>query len=134
MPIEDVVAENEAARVVADEVAADEKCLRESARIGLRGVCEIESPLRAVAEQTPKERLIVGSGDEEDVDDAGEHQRRQRVVDHRLVVDRQELLGYDGRDRVKAGSGASGEDDSFSHRRALKHEPPPSGTASPAVD
>ena len=31
-------------------------------------------------------------GDDQDLADAGEHQRRQRIIDHRLVVDRQQLL------------------------------------------
>src|SRR5438874_260414 len=47
--IEDVVAENEAARIVADELGADQKCLRQTARLRLLGVAEANPPLRAVA-------------------------------------------------------------------------------------
>jgi hypothetical protein len=35
----------------------------------------------------------VGRRDHQDVADAGEHQRRQGIVDHRLVVDREQLFG-----------------------------------------
>ena len=51
--------------------------------------------------------------DEQDVADAGQHQRRQRIVDHRLVVDRQQLLRHDLRDRIEPRAGAAGEDDSL---------------------
>ena len=42
--------------------------------------------------------LLVRRRDDEDVPDAGEHQRRQRVVNHRLVVYMQELLTHASRD------------------------------------
>ena len=37
----------------------------------------------------------------------------QRIVDHGLVVDRQQLLGGHERERVQAGAGPAGEDDAF---------------------
>src|SRR5207247_9934591 len=45
--------------------------------------------------------------------DAGEHQRRERVVDHRLVVDRYELLGHCDSEGIQPGPGTAGEDDSL---------------------
>src|SRR5688500_19749333 len=39
-----------------------------------------------------------------------EHQRGQRVVDHRLVVDRHQLLARAERDRVQPRPGPAGED------------------------
>jgi hypothetical protein len=47
------------------------------------------------------------------VADARQHQGAQRVVDHRLVVDRQQLLADALRDRIQPGAGAAGEDDAF---------------------
>ena len=41
-----------------------------------------------------------------------EHQRRQRVVDHRLVVHRQQLLAGHRRERKEPRARAAGEDDS----------------------
>ena len=71
-----------------------------------------DAELRAVAEQ-PLELLgVVRRGDDQDVADAGQHQRRQRVVDHRLVVDRHQLLADAQGDRVQPGAGAAGKDDS----------------------
>ena len=49
----------------------------------------------------------------------GQHQRRQRVVDHRLVVDREQLLADRAGQRVQARAGAAGEDDAF-HRPAAR--------------
>src|SRR5680860_512504 len=45
--------------------------------------------------------------------DTREHQHRERVVNHRLVVDRQQLFGDAFGDGVKAGAGASGENNPF---------------------
>ena len=39
-----------------------------------------------------KSGVSVRRRDQQDVPDAGQHQRRERVVDHRLVVDREQLL------------------------------------------
>ena len=55
---------------------------------------------------------VVRGGDHQDVPDPGQHQRGQRVVDHRLVVDRHELLADAEGDRVQPGAGAAGQDDS----------------------
>ena len=48
--------------------------------------------LAAIAEQAAELRQVVRRRDHQDVADAGQHQHRQRIVDHRLVVDRQQLL------------------------------------------
>src|SRR3989441_912068 len=52
-----------------------------------------------------------GRGNDQDVTDPGEHERRERVVDHRLVVDRDELFAHREGQRKEAGAGASGKDD-----------------------
>ena len=100
--VEDVVAEHQADRLVADVVGADDERLREPVGAGLHGVGDRDAELRPVAEQ-PLERLgLVRRGDDQDVPDARQHQRGQRVVDHRLVVDRHQLLADGERDRVQA--------------------------------
>ena len=90
--VEDVVAEHEGDGVVADEVGADDERLRQAVGAGLHGVRDLDAPLPAVAEQALELVGVLGRGDDEHLADAGHHQRRQRVVDHRLVVDRHELL------------------------------------------
>ena len=54
----------------------------------------------AVAEQTLELRRVLRGRDDEDFADTRKHERRQRVVDHRLVVDRHELLADALGDRV----------------------------------
>ena len=54
---------------------------------------------------------VVRRGDHQHVADPGEDQRRERVVDHRLVVDRHQLLADAQGHRVQPGAGAAGQDD-----------------------
>ena len=82
-------------------------------RVFLDRVIDGQSPLAAVAKQLSEQRVVARRGDDQDLADAGHHQRRQRVVDHRLVVHRQQLLADRDGDRVQAGAGAAGEDDAF---------------------
>ena len=113
MTVKNIVPQHQRAGFLPYEVLSDEKGLRNAVRVRLHGVLEIQSPARAVAEQLFEARRILRCGDHEDIADAREHQRAQGVVDHRLVVDRQELFGYDLRHRVEARAAAPGEDDAF---------------------
>ena len=90
------------------------------AGVRLQRVLQAQAVARAVAEEPPVERQVVGGGDEHDLADAGEHQRRERVVDHRLVVDRQQLLGDDAGHRVQPGAHAAGEDQSLHGATSLR--------------
>ena len=72
----------------------------------------------SVAEQLFEARRVLRRRDDENVPDPREHERAQRVVDHRLVVHGQQLLGHDLRDRIEPRAGAAGEDDAF-HRSGI---------------
>ena len=50
---------------------------------------------------------------QQDVADAGQHQHRQRIIDHRLVVDRQQLLVDGERRRIKPRARAAGENNAL---------------------
>ena len=117
--VEDVVAEDQGRVVVADEVGADDEGLGEAVRAGLDGVLQVDAPLAAVAEQLLEARGVLRGGDDQDVADAGQQERGQRVVDHRLVVDRQQLLGNRQGGRMQPGAGAAGEDDAFAGGHAF---------------
>ena len=60
---------------------------------------------------TPERRRVMWRGDHQHLVDAGEDQRGQRVVDHRLVVDRDELLADAQRHRMQPRARAAGQDD-----------------------
>jgi hypothetical protein len=109
--VEDVVAEDHRDRVAADELGADDERVGEAARRLLRGVLEAAAELRAVVEQPLELRLVLRRRDDQDLADPGHHQRGQGVVDHRLVVDRHDLLRDALGDRVEPRARPAGEDD-----------------------
>ena len=87
--VEQVVAQHEGGTLAVEEVRANQEGLGESVGRGLRGVLKLQTPLRPVAEQPLETGAVFGGGDDQDLADAGQHVHRQRVVDHRLVVDGQ---------------------------------------------
>ena len=111
--VEDVVAEHQGARLAGDELLADGEGLRQAVRRGLLGVGEVHAVARAVPEQALKIWKVCRCRDNQNVPDARQHERAKRVVDHGLVVDRQQLLGGHERERVQARAGPAGEDDAF---------------------
>ena len=111
--VEDVVAEHQGARLAGDEVLADGEGLREAVGARLLGVGEVHAIARAVPEKALEVGQVGRRGDDQDVPDARQHEGGQRIVDHGLVVDRQQLLGGHERERVQARAGPAGEDDAF---------------------
>ena len=119
--VEDVVAQRQGHTFAGHEVPADDERLRQPFGLGLRGVVQRDAPLRAVAQEPLERRLVLGRGDDQDVANARQHERGQRVIDHRLVVDRHELLRHRQRHGIEARAGAAGEDDALHdlrHRQA----------------
>ena len=111
--VEDVVAEHQRARLARDELLADGEGLRQAVGARLLGVGEVHAVARAVPEQALEVGEVGRRGDDQDVADARQHECAERVVDHGLVVDRQQLLGGHERERVQARAGPAGEDDAF---------------------
>ena len=116
--VEDVVAEHQGARLAGDEVLADREGLGQAVGARLLGVGEVHAVAGAVPEQALEVGEVGRRGDDQDVPDARQHEGGQRVVDHGLVVDRQQLLGGHERERVQARAGPAGEDDAF-HKNPL---------------
>ena len=111
--VEDVVAEHERARLAGDEVLADGEGLCQAVGARLLGVGEVHAVARAIPEQALEVRQVGRRGDDKDVPDARQHEGAERVVDHGLVVDRQQLLGGHECERVQARAGPAGEDDAL---------------------
>ena len=111
--VEDVVAQHQGARLAVDEPLADGEGLGQAVGARLLRIGEVHAVARAVPEQALEVGEVRRGGDDQDVPDARQHEGGQRVVDHRLVVDRQQLLGGHERERVQAGAGPAGEDDAF---------------------
>lgn len=87
------------------------------ARLG--GVGQGKSKLAAVAQEPLEKREVFGRGDEQNLADARQHEHRERVVNHRLVIHGHELLAHGDGEGVEAGARASGEDDAFAGRVVL---------------
>ena len=109
--MEDVVTQNQARRPAVDKVAADQKSLGQPAGMRLHGIFKAQAPLTAIAQQLVKQVLLMRGGDEQDFIDSRHHQGGQRVVDHRLVVHRQQLLADHLGQQVEPGAGTAGEEE-----------------------
>ena len=75
-PVENVVAQRQRHPIVADELAADQKRLRQAVRAWLCCVLDAQADVPAVAEQPQEPVLLVRRGDDQDAADARQHQRR----------------------------------------------------------
>src|SRR2546427_284461 len=96
-----------------DELATNDERLGKSFGTRLRGVAEADAQLRAIAQQRLETGEVLGRGDDKDVTDTSQHEGGQGVVDHRLVVHRQELLAGAEGERVEPGAGSAGKDDAL---------------------
>lgn len=92
MPVIDIVAEDQAGRGATNEVGADHVGLGKPVRAWLNGIFDRETPLGAVFQKVLEKRHVMWCRYDEDLANAGQHQRRQRIIDHRLVVNGQDLL------------------------------------------
>ena len=117
--LHDVVGQHHQHRVAVDESGRQPEGLGDAAGPVLVAVAEpVDAELVAVAQQ-PEELAGVGApGDQHDLGDPGVHQRLDAPVDHRPVVDRQQVLVGDPGERMEPRAGPTGEDDAL-HRRSL---------------
>src|SRR3954468_17193712 len=90
--IKDVVAESERNTIVADEFTANHERLHQTLRLRLRRVLDRNTDARAITKKAPESVLFVRCRNHQDTTNPRKHQRRQRVVHHRLAVDREQLL------------------------------------------
>ena len=111
--VEDVVTQYEADRVVTDELLADDERLCQSVGRRLLGVLQPYSEVASVTQQAPERGQVCWGGDDQDVADSRQHQHRDRVIDHRLVKDRYELLADTLGDRIQTCTAATGQYDTF---------------------
>src|SRR5205807_1033337 len=67
--------------------------------------------------------------DQHDLADARPDQRLDRVADHGPVVDREEVLVGDPRQRIEAAAGAAGQDDALQRPNMISNGPAPAQAA-----
>ena len=115
---EDIVAQHQGGALVADEVLADQERLRQPFGLRLNRILDPEPEVRTILKQPAVVVDVLRRRDDQDVPDAGQHEHRQRVVDHRLVIDRQQLLVYRQRRRMQPSARTTGQDDAL-HLKSL---------------
>jgi len=113
LPVKDVVSQNQGHAVRPNKVLSDGERLRDALRLRLHGVLQVNPQVRPVAQQPLKGVLVPGRSDHQNVPDPGQHEDRERVVDHRLVVDRKQLLRHGLRHRIQPCALSTSEYDSF---------------------
>ena len=75
-----------------DEITTDRERLGDAARLVLRAILDREPQRAAIAEHALERLDIGGPGDHQDFPHARQHQDRDRIIDHRLVVDGKQML------------------------------------------
>ena len=111
--MEEVVAQHECSRSPSQKVSANQKRLGQTIRTRLDRVLNVHAPGRPIAKQALKSPLIVGCGDDQHLPNPRQHQCAERVIDHRLVVHRQELFAHRLGDRMQTGAAATRQDDAL---------------------
>jgi len=91
--------------------------VRDPERAALVAIRQVEPEVRAVREQLDDVADALPTDDDHDLADAHPGQGLQRVVDHRPVVDRQQVLVRHDREREQACGGPTREHDPFHRRR-----------------
>ena len=106
--MEDVVAKNHADTIVANELLTDDECLGQTVGGRLLSILQSDTEVGTVAQQALEAGKVVRGGYHQYILDTCKHQYRQRVVDHGLVEDWNQLFRDALRDGVEAGATATG--------------------------
>ena len=104
MPVKDIVSQYERDGIRSDEIAPDDERIGKPTRFRLSGIGDLQAKLRTVPEQTLKSGPVVRRCDDQNLADIREHQSRQRIIDHRLIVDGKKLLADDRRNWMEPGA------------------------------
>ncbi len=117
--LEDVVGEHDADLVAVDEPLGEREGVGDPARLLLVRVEEtVDAELVAVAEQAEELARVGAAGDEHQLAQTGLDQRLDRVRDHRPVVDRQQVLVGDPRQRMETRAAAARQDHALHARES----------------
>src|SRR5262245_10083241 len=114
VPLDDVVAQHHDDAVALGERSRQRQSVGDPALAFLVRIGDFVEPvLPAVAEEPEELAGVIAAGDDEDVAQAGVREGLQRIVDHRPVVDRQQVLVGDLGEWEQPRSHPPGEDDAL---------------------
>lgn len=111
--VEDVVSQHQRARLARDELLTQQERLSQTIRRRLHLVREPHPVMRTIAQEPLEVRQILRRADDQNVTDPGHHQHAQRIVDHRLVVYRQQLLRCDRGQRIQPRTRTTGKNNAL---------------------
>jgi hypothetical protein len=115
--------------VVPDEVAGEPDRVGDAERTALVAIGQVEPEVRAVASSSTTSPTLLPPTMTMTSRIAHRRERLDRVVDHRPVVDRQQVLVRDDRQREQAGRGPAGEDDALHAAERSRADVPTAGPA-----
>jgi hypothetical protein len=91
---EDIISKYQAAGIPTYEIAPNNESLGDAARLTLDSVRQPKSPPRSVTKQRLVPLLILWGCDYQYLPYPGKHQCSQRIINHRLIVDWQQMFVY----------------------------------------
>ena len=111
---DDVVTEHDTDLVAVREVLGKQQRVGDTALTFLIRVLEVaEAQVFAVAQELEEVARMLATCHDHDLANARVHEALDRVIDHRPVVDREQVLVRDERERPQTRTEPAGEDDTF---------------------
>ncbi|MPM64768.1 hypothetical protein SDC9_111657 [bioreactor metagenome] len=92
LPKENVIAQNQGHFFASNELLTHNKSICQAARFILASVGELKPKLRSIPKQPLKTGQVFWRADHQNIADACQHKHGKRVIDHRFIVNRQQLL------------------------------------------
>ena len=114
--IENIVSKHQAGGIFADEIRPYDERLRQAVRGRLHRILEVDPVIRPVTQQAAEGRKVLRSADNEYVTDSGKHQDAYRIVDHWLVINREQLLRNPLCNGIQTGAASAGQYNAFHHK------------------
>ena len=109
--VEEVVAQDQGSLVTREESLRNEESLRQTLWSCLNCILHIHAPGPSITQESLEGARILRGGDDQDIAKPRSHQSAQGIVDHRLVVDREQLLTNPFGHWPQPAAGPTSEDD-----------------------
>ncbi|MNR00116.1 hypothetical protein D3C85_1158770 [compost metagenome] len=111
--IEDVVPQDETTGAARQKRLGDKQGLCQTIWFILYRIAKAHAPLAAIPQQQLEAGQIQRRADNQNIADTRLHQGREGIIDHGLVINRQQLLADGQSRRIEPGGRSPGQDDAF---------------------
>ena len=113
LTIEHIIAQDEATGFATEELTSQHKSLSQTIRYLLYFVLQAHAQATTIAQQFAEHRQIARRTDDKHFANTGQHECRKRIVDHRLVVHRHDLLTDSLAQRIEARGASACQNNTF---------------------